>query len=206
MKETKFDFSPPEDKTKTFWKDMFDSENGMGIKIHPSPHYEVPTINQETIKPYFPKEKIESAQKYISNLTSFLNDQIIIEDKFSTLPTEIQNEQREAKKKEFYEKYGELFIENYETKNKLRSIQFTNVSGALQLISLFSNNQDIKQASTLANNKILTLVNGPQQDIYSQDSNVQNQYNQSSIDQKIKTIHNIDNVVLDFLNHLSDPK
>lgn len=189
-----------------FWKEMFDQKNGMGIKIIPSPHYEIPPINSETIKPFFPKEKIESAQKYISNLTSFLNDQVIIEDKFSRLPTEIQNEQRENKKKEMYTKYGDLFTKNYETKNKLRSIQVTNVSGALQLISLFSNNSDIKKIASSVNNQILTLVNGSPQNIETQDSSAQNVYNQSNFDQKIKTIYTIDKLVLNFLNVFSDPK
>ena len=161
---------------KKFLFDMFDAKDGMGITIHTSPHYEVPTIDTETLKHFFPPEKIESTQKYILKLTSFLNDKMIIEDKFSRLPTEIQNEQREAKKKDLYNKYGDLFVENYETKNKLRSIHTTNICAALQLISLYSNQSNIKESANSTKYQILSLFNDPQKNI--------NLYNNYSFEKK----------------------
>lgn len=190
---------------RNFWADMHDSENGMGIKIHSSPHYEIPTINSDSLKNYFPNDKIESAKKYLSILTSYLNDKLIIEDKFSKFPPETQNQEREAKKKEFYTKYGELFTQNYEEKNKLRSIQFTNLCGSLQLLSLYSNNSEIKEAASSTSNEILTLVNGSEQNIISKSSTAQNSYNNYNLDQKIETIHSTENLISNFINKLSNP-
>lgn len=190
-------------KLRNFWADMHDSENGMGIKIHPSPHYEIPAISSDTLKTFFPNEKIESAQKYVSILASYLNDKLIIEDKFSNFSPETQNQEREAKKKEFYTKYGELFTQNYEEKNKLRSIHFTNLTGSLQLLSIYSNDSKLKQAASSTSNKILTLVNGPEQNIISKSSTAQNSYNNYSLDKKIETIHSVENLVSGFLNLLS---
>ena len=190
---------------RNFWADMHDSKDGMGIKIHSSPHFKIPSISPETLKPFFPNDKLETAQKYFSKLVSYLNDKLIIEDKFSKFPTEIQNQEREVKKKEFYSKYGELFIQNYEEKNKLRSIQFTNLCGSLQLLSLYSNNPNIKESANSTSNEILTLVNGPEQNIISKSSTAQNSYNNYSLDKKIETIHSVENLIVNFLNQFENP-
>lgn len=197
---------PKQEKLKNFWEEMSDPKNGMGIKIHPSLHYDVPSLNQTTLESYFP-HKTESAQKNLDRLVSYINDKKIIEDKFSRLPPEIQNPQREAKKSEFIQKYGDLFTQNYEEKNKLRSIHTTNLCGSLQLLAMYSNQPTIKEFALSTKNQILTIINGPEQDIIVQkNSSSQNLYNNYSLDQKIETLHTVDNLVLNFLNIVSDPK
>ena len=100
MKESVSNFLNQE-QVQNFWKDMSDSKNGMGVKIHPCPHYDLPLINQTLLDSAF-STKTEPAKKNLERLVSYIKDKKIIEDKFSHLPPEIQNPQREAKKKRTY--------------------------------------------------------------------------------------------------------